>query len=151
MHSRSNACWKIRPVAHEDWGRFVDKALRVLMAKPDQDYLTIHQGLLQIMALLPAHDFASFAKAIQTKPLHTAHRAGPLPKQIQLGPNTNDASLKHARRRIRLAKDFDEMLVKGFPTLSLNQSEPDLTLYISLTPTIAENPQTFLDLFRPTS
>ncbi|KAI9291692.1 hypothetical protein K502DRAFT_344475 [Neoconidiobolus thromboides FSU 785] len=53
----------------------------------------------------------------------------------------DDHSLKHARRRIKLANDFDSMLTNGFPTLnlkSLNTPEKELTIFISLTPEVAK-------------
>ncbi|KAJ9086099.1 hypothetical protein DSO57_1007503 [Entomophthora muscae] len=63
-----------------------------------------------------------------------------LPLQIktstsQSGMFTDDASLKHARRKMRLASDFDEMLLKGF--VSLTQIDPEFTLFFTLTPTVA--------------
>ncbi|KAI0243704.1 hypothetical protein L0F63_002025 [Massospora cicadina] len=58
----------------------------------------------------------------------------------KLGLFNNDASLKHARRRIRLANDFDAMLQNGFPKISVDQTEPEFTLYISLTPKVADQP-----------
>ncbi|KAJ9070710.1 hypothetical protein DSO57_1004941 [Entomophthora muscae] len=60
----------------------------------------------------------------------------------QNGLTSNDACLKHARRRMRLAKDFDHMLKNGFPRLTLlnrtsDKDDPELTIYITLTPNVA--------------
>ncbi|KAJ9083872.1 hypothetical protein DSO57_1030253 [Entomophthora muscae] len=93
--------------------------------------------------------FSAFAQAIQdtNKPftlnlqpstITTTSRYASLPTSVQastsqLGLFNNDASLKHARRRIRLASDFDQMLANGFPNLG----HPEPTLYISLTPKVA--------------
>lgn len=87
-------------------------------------------------------DLAAFARAVQ----ETAFAARPLVRsncKVQpttsmlsmVGLTANDASLKHARRRIRLASDFDRMLQQGFPNLSPAGAE--MTLYITLTPKVA--------------
>lgn len=65
----------------------------------------------------------------------------PTPSLPCLRSSCEPTDLKHAKRRIRLARDFDAMLEHGFPTLTtlLNRpSAPEYTLYISLTPKIAQ-------------
>ena len=44
--------------------------------------------------------------------------------------------INEIKRRVKLTKDFDSMLVNGFPKLD-NRNKKESTLYISLTPKIA--------------
>lgn len=91
-----------------------------------------------------SEDLSGFAAAIRAAgspfaigSLPTSQAGARQASTCQFGLSANDASLKHARRRIRLARDFDEMLLNGFPNLSLDHADPELTLFISLTPKVA--------------
>ncbi|KAJ9062203.1 hypothetical protein DSO57_1013072 [Entomophthora muscae] len=131
-----------RRVARDDWKELVDESLIALWPKSSHQTPNMFHGRTK------SEDLSAFAAAIQKEPfgLPCADRSrkASLPHKIQpstsqYGLFNNDASLKYARRRIRLASDFDEMLKRGFPTLSTDQSTPDFTLYISLTPKVAMN------------
>ncbi|KAJ9070697.1 hypothetical protein DSO57_1004928 [Entomophthora muscae] len=154
----------VRPAARIDWEEQADDALKSIWSATSS--LDSANRSLKRTGSLPtppcstpgrrvrrnSEDSSAFAQAIKdtanpfTLNLHpnnitTASRSPSLPTSVQastsqLGLFNNDASLKHARRRIRLASDFDQMLANGFP--NLNHSEP--TLYISLTPKVASQP-----------
>ncbi|KAJ9061096.1 hypothetical protein DSO57_1024102 [Entomophthora muscae] len=156
---------KSRPVARYDWEYRADESLQALWAKATlhQYDSTLYDGLCRRLVSLPSpstpgqptsEDLASFANAIHKKASIFAldphagkqplGRSASIPAKVQaetsqLGMFNNDASLKYARRRIRLANDFDHMLAKGFPNLS-DQAHPEFTIYISLTPKVASLP-----------
>ncbi|KAJ9086106.1 hypothetical protein DSO57_1007510 [Entomophthora muscae] len=152
---------KPRPVARVDWEEQADAAIRSLWspkseAKGDDKYFhkrmaslpvspNQRRGAGQSAFATAIRNFSKpFASTSQTNLKHANSRAASLPNKVQpttsqQGLFNDDASLKHARRRIRLARDFDEMLRKGFPTLSLNKADPEFTLYISLTPKVASH------------
>ncbi|KAJ9083867.1 hypothetical protein DSO57_1030248 [Entomophthora muscae] len=148
---------KSRPVAYHDWAEHATDDLKVLwktlepihIGIPNRKRFASLPSLPIQHELLARDDFAEFAKAIKdsNNPIsmeyQSRNQAGSqrlLPLQIktstsQSGMFTDDASLKHARRKMRLASDFDEMLLKGF--VSLTQIDPEFTLFFTLTPTVA--------------
>ncbi|KAJ9080582.1 hypothetical protein DSO57_1023409 [Entomophthora muscae] len=146
MYSRDRTSLKPRPAARDDWEDYADETLKTLWT----DSLRTGKSILKKPGShtmeasghvrSASEDNISIMKTIQSKTFQfktknrsNASRPASLPTRFRSTSQSNsDASLKQARRRIRLASDFDDMLQKGFPTLSPNQSP--LTIYISLTP-----------------
>ncbi|KAJ9086098.1 hypothetical protein DSO57_1007502 [Entomophthora muscae] len=152
---------KSRPVAHNNWEERASEDLNLKTLWETLEPIHIGMPHRKRLASLPSlpiqHElsvrdgFADFAKAIKdadnsiTMDYNSRNRTESqrlLPMQIktstsQSGMFTNEASLKHARRKMRLTSDFDEMLLKGFA--SLNQIDPEFTLFFTLTPTVANH------------
>ncbi|KAJ9061095.1 hypothetical protein DSO57_1024101 [Entomophthora muscae] len=148
MNRRSSSIAKPRPVARADWEDQADEELKALWStssvKPPNPQYTqtastrVHRRRSESEAtviMLPQ------SKTTDPNHKHNEQRALSLPAKPKAQPTKTtfnaDISLTYARRRIRTVKDFDKMLKQGFPALSHRQSDPELTLYISLTPSLA--------------